>query len=111
MKLFDASAIESGTYALSSFVHLFEFIVSEVNFEGAHDTISANHTRNGQSHILDAIFAFENCGAGQDGVFIIENGLDEAASSHSDTSVGEALLIDDIVSNLNQFLFNSFVAE
>ena len=111
MKLFDASAIESGTNALSCFVHLFEFIVSEVNFEGAHDTISANHTRNGQSHVLDAIFAFENCGAGQDGVFIIENGLDEAASSHSDTGVREALLVDNIVSNLNQFLFNSFVAE
>ena len=109
--LFDASAIESTANALGSVVHLLEFVVREMYFEGTHDTICANHARNGESDVIDAIFAIEDSGARQNRVLIVENGLDEAAGSHRDTRVREALAVDDIVSNLYELLLNSLLVE
>ena len=40
-------------------------------------------------------------------MLIIKYGLNEAASSHSNTGVRETLLIDDIISNVDKFLLNS----
>ena len=110
-QLFDASTIESAADALSSFVHLLELVVREMDLEGTHDTISADHTRQGKSNVFDAILAFEDCRARKDRVLIVQNGFDEAASCHSDTRVREAFAVDDVVSNLYELLLDCFVAE
>ena len=60
---------------------------------------------------MEAILAIKDCRAGQDGVLIVEHSLDEAAGSHGDAGVGEALLVDDIVSDLHQLVLHSLLVQ
>ena len=82
-----------------------------MHFEGTHDTIGANHAGDGERYIVQAILAIEDSGAGQDGMLIIEHSLDEAAGRHRDTRVREALLVDDVVSDLYELLLDGFAIQ
>ena len=105
-KLFDACAVESGTNGFSRRVHLFEFFVGEVDFKNAHNAIGANHAGHRERNVGNAVFAFHNRGAGQNRMFVVEDGLNETNSRHRDAGVGEALAIDNVVSNLDEFLLD-----
>ena len=110
-QLFDAGTIKSTANAVCCFVHLFELIIRKMYFEGAHNTICTDHAWDGESNILEAVLAFENSGAWQDRVLIIENGFDHAGSDHGNTRVGKALAVDYVVSNLNKLVFYGIMAE
>ena len=111
MILFNACAVESGTDGLGSGMHLLELFVGKGDFKDAHNAVGADHAGHGERNVLNAVFAVHNSGRGENGVLIIEDALDEAASSHRDAGVGEALLVDDVVSDLNEFLLDSLLVK
>ena len=82
-----------------------------MHFERTHDAVRANHARDGERDVLDAVLAFEDRGAREDRVLIVEHGLDEAARGHRDARVCEALLVDDVVRDLHELVFDGLVAE
>ena len=109
--LFDASAIECGADALCGCMELLELVVRQMDFERTHDAIGADHARDRERDIVEAILAIEDRGAREDRVLIVEHGLDEAASCHRDARVREALAVDDVVSDLHELVFDGLVAE
>lgn len=92
-------------------MHRLELLVSQMDLEGTHDSISADHSRHGERDVFDSIFAVHNSGCRKDCVLIVENALDETACSHRDASVGETFLVDNIVGDLDKFLLDRFFIE
>ena len=111
VELFDACAVESRANGFCRCIHLLLFFVGESDFKDAHETVGANHAGHRERNVGNAIFAVHESRAGKNGVLIIEDGLDETNSRHGDAGVGEAFAIDNVVSNLNEFLLNSFLVE
>ena len=109
MILFDACAVESRTNGFCSGMHFLELLVGESNFKDAHNAVGANHAGHRKRNVGDAVLAVHDSRRRQNGVLIIEDALDEAASSHRDAGVGIALLIDDVVSNVDELLLDSFL--